>query len=264
MVERGDGHLTDIYTHRDGRVLRLIDGLIAADNNYAPLKAARDALFPFEIIERASRFALARTEATFQKDFDNIMAQVWLQADGEKKLDATVCARYFVAALAAAIQVEGGSALVDAEMKALRRSALRRLVVTSAIGEAHAYTLVSSLPGSMVEVLPNVHIGDDGAKILGTFLASSKAMRILDLSSNRIGDSGAMGLGEGLKVNATLMDINLLRNQFSSEAMTLVQGAKSNGKKLKSLCGIEAGATSASFRKKGLGDATLIRVSLEP
>jgi hypothetical protein len=201
MVEGGAGHRTDIYTHHDGRVQRLTDGIIAADSTYTS-KAARDTQFPFEIIERASRFALADGTASKKEDYDNILAHVWLQPGGEQLLDATVFARYFVAALAAAVGAEGGSALVDAGMEALRHSALPRLVVTSAIGEVHAHTLVRSLPGSMVEErLPVVGIGDEGAEILGTFLESSKAMRILDLRSNQIGNSGAIGLSKGLVVN---------------------------------------------------------------
>jgi hypothetical protein len=249
MVEGGAGHRTDIYTHHGGRVLRLTDGLIDADRDYAPSKASRDAEFPFEIIERASRFALARTEASVLEDFDNIMAHVRLQPDGEKQLDATVCARYFVAGIAAAVGAEGRSALVDAGMKALRRSALPRLVVTSEIDEAHAHTLVGSLPGSMVELLlPSVCIGDEGAKILGTFLASSKAMRILDLSSNQIGDAGAVGLGKALEVNATLTRLDLDYNQIGDP------GAIGLGKALE----VNATLTELNLGGNEIGDAGAI------
>jgi hypothetical protein len=151
---------------------------------------------------------LADTKAAVQLDHDNIVRYVQGQAAGAKLLgaellDATVRARYFVAALEAVVKVENGAALVAAGFEALRRSALPRLSLTSAIGEVHAHTLVRSLPSSVVEVLlPGVEIGDEGAMLVGTFLSSSKALTTLHLNGNKIGDVGALGLAKALEVNA--------------------------------------------------------------
>ncbi|KAJ1620707.1 hypothetical protein T492DRAFT_1075839 [Pavlovales sp. CCMP2436] len=245
MVVGGAGYLIDIYTHHEGEVQRLTDGLIARDNNNAKQKAGRDKKFSFAIIERALKFALKDTKAAVQLDRDNIVLYVQRQdvqrqaasAEllgakllgakllgakllgvellgamllGAELLDATVRARYFVAALEAVVKAENGAALVAAGFEALGRSALPRLSLTSAIGEVHAHMLVRSLPSSAVEVLlPYVKIGDKGAMLVGTFLSSSKALTELGLRGNQIGDMGALGLGKALEVNASLTTLRL-------------------------------------------------------
>jgi hypothetical protein len=86
-------------------------------------------------------------------------------------VNATVRARYFVAALPAILKSDGGLTLFDAGAEALQMSTIPRLTLTSAIGERRALTLVRSLPSTLVELLlPGVGIGDAGAIGLGEFV----------------------------------------------------------------------------------------------
>jgi hypothetical protein len=86
----------------------------------------------------------------------------------------------------------------------------------------------------------------------------------LNLECKQIGDSGALGLGKAMAVNATLTKMNLLRNAFSIEAAAeLVQATKSNGCQLQSLSGIKARAASAAYRDRGLGDSDAILLAYD-
>jgi Ran GTPase-activating protein (RanGAP) involved in mRNA processing and transport len=112
--------------------------------------------------------------------------------------------------------------------------------------------------------LANNQLTDTGALALADVLQVNATLTTLWLQGNQIGDAGATGLTKALEVNATLTNINLLRNKFSiNAAVELVQAAKSKGTQLKSLCGIEAGATSASFAGLGDSDAILLAYDLE-
>uniref|UniRef100_A0A7R9YK48 Uncharacterized protein n=1 Tax=Diacronema lutheri TaxID=2081491 RepID=A0A7R9YK48_DIALT len=178
------------------------------------------------------------------------MMHVRLTRAGDELLDATVRARYFVAALSDIVKASNAVALVDAGMAALRRSALPRLVLMSEIDEANAQTLVRSLPRSIVELLlPGVGIGHTGAKIVGNFLKGNAStdlrarltaltrhrratqaccsLTTLELGINKIGDPGAIGLGEGLKVDASLTTLILELNQIGDAgAIGLDEGLK--------------------------------------
>ncbi|KAJ1621177.1 hypothetical protein T492DRAFT_887439, partial [Pavlovales sp. CCMP2436] len=243
LVEGGPGYLTDIYAHYEGAVRRLTDGLIAADETRVDTKASVDA------------------------DRENILAHVKLQAGGEVSIDNTVRARYFVAALFAVVEAEDGAALVSSGMEALRRSVLPRLVLSDAIVEVHAHTLMRSLPSSVVELrLPGVGIGGKGPQILSTFLASSTALRVLDLSNNQIGSAGAAGLCEGLAANTTLTALTLRGNQIgAADAVGLGKGLAANASLTTLNLGYnQIGDAGAAGLGKGLAaNTTLTTLSLD-
>jgi Leucine-rich repeat (LRR) protein len=79
--------------------------------------------------------------------------------------------------------------------------------------------------------LPGVEIGDNGAKILATYLSSSKALSVLDLSRNKLTDAAALAFADVLKVkvNASLTKLDLARNQIANAgAIGLAEGLKVN------------------------------------
>jgi hypothetical protein len=49
---------------------------------------------------------------------------------------------------------------------------------------------------------------------------STATLTELNLGGNQIGDSGAIGLGKGLEVNATLTTLSLWRNQIGDSGAT--------------------------------------------
>jgi Ran GTPase-activating protein (RanGAP) involved in mRNA processing and transport len=68
-------------------------------------------------------------------------------------------------------------------------------------------------------------IGDSGAIGLGKALEVNATLTELNLSWNNIGDSGAISLGKGLAVNATLTTLSLLGNNFADTSKSAVRTA---------------------------------------
>ena len=71
----------------------------------------------------------------------------------------------------------------------------------------------------------NTNIGDKGAIGLGEALKVNASLTMLNLSSTNIGDEGAIGLGEALKVNASLTTLNLSVTNIGDEGISAVQRA---------------------------------------
>jgi Ran GTPase-activating protein (RanGAP) involved in mRNA processing and transport len=80
----------------------------------------------------------------------------------------------------------------------------------------------------------NLHlnqIGDEGAKALAKALERNQTLRELDLESNQIGDEGALALAEALAKNQTLTMLNLAHNKIGVEgAQALAEALKRNQK----------------------------------
>nr|KAJ3420832.1 T-complex-associated testis-expressed protein 1 [Polyrhizophydium stewartii] len=102
---------------------------------------------------------------------------------------------------------------------ALRRSQLQRLVVqASAIEDDRCRLICSALLSntSLVSLdLSHNKIGDSGARGLAKVLAApTTALRHLRLSNNKIGQAGAQNIGKALGVNKSLVSLDLRLNHL--------------------------------------------------
>jgi hypothetical protein len=238
LIEGGPGHLTDIYTHHLGKVQRLTDGLIAADNSATGIKAVRDDLFPFDLLIKALAFKLSRTQASVQQDYDNIMAHIELEDSGELLLDDTVRARYFAAGLFAIARASNAAELFHTGLASLRHSALRRMVIATRLPTDRMLALVRALPRTLIELqMRGIEVGDRAVEILSgsTFLKSGfSLLSVLDLSRNALTDAAAIALAEALEVNETLTELNLCNNKIGdSGAICLGKALEVNATLLK-------------------------------
>ena len=78
-------------------------------------------------------------------------------------------------------------------------------------------------------MLEDNHIGDQGATGLAEALKVKSTLTKLNLQSNDIGDQGAAGLAEALKVNSTLTNLDLQNNDTGEQGATgLVEALKMN------------------------------------
>jgi serine/threonine protein kinase len=72
-------------------------------------------------------------------------------------------------------------------------------------------------------------ISDKGAIGIGEGLKINTTLTKLDLQWNNISDKGAIGIGEGLKINTTLTSLNLFNNEISDKgAIVIGEGLKIN------------------------------------
>ena len=85
--------------------------------------------------------------------------------------------------------------------------------------------------------LESSDIGLDGARILGRFLKAckSKVFAYLSLSMNRLGDEGVTALVDGLKNNASLRTLNLVRCGISDDGAVALASLLENGSPLETL-----------------------------
>lgn len=95
------------------------------------------------------------------------------------------------------------------------------------LGSAKMYQLRNPLLTTMSFYVD--YICDAGAKVIGEVLKVNKSLTELVLSRNNIGDKGAKAIGEALKVNPSLTRIDLSHNEIGDDGGTaIVEALKIN------------------------------------
>ena len=79
------------------------------------------------------------------------------------------------------------------------------------------------------------NIGDEGAKAIGEALKSNKTLTNLDVRHNKIQSEGAKAIGRALKSNKTLTSLNLQSNEIEDEGMQAIGEALKSNRTLTSL-----------------------------
>ena len=83
------------------------------------------------------------------------------------------------------------------------------------------------------------------------------------MRSNKIGDEGATAIAKSLEVNASLTNINLLKNDIGTEVATQLTVVLQQHKTLKTLCGIKPDQAEANFKGQGLKGADGILIAAD-
>ncbi|XP_072303235.1 leucine-rich repeat-containing protein 71-like isoform X2 [Eucyclogobius newberryi] len=81
----------------------------------------------------------------------------------------------------------------------------------------HSYHLLLSEDNVITKLfLQNNQIGDEGARLIGSALSTTKKTHLffLNLAFNRIGDAGAGYIAQGLRYNRALIYLSLANNQI--------------------------------------------------
>ena len=71
------------------------------------------------------------------------------------------------------------------------------------------------------------NIGAEGGKVIGEALKVNTSLTEIDLQYNKIGDEGAKAIGEALKVNTSLTGIYLQYNKIGDEGERQSEGIES-------------------------------------
>lgn len=234
------GALTDLYAAHNARVVRLTDGVIAADRPADGEEAAafekrqRDRCFPLALVAQAVRFTLRGAEATCPPDRAAILAHAEA-AGGEALLDATYRARCFLAVLpllaGSSDPLAAGGIDLSAGFAALRASPHVTDMRLHELAPALVAPLVGSLPRGLVSLaLHSGRVEEEQVGVLAAYLATSRTLRSLCLSGNNIGYAGGAALAQALQANSALTLLDLGYNQLDSDgAASLAAALRANG-----------------------------------
>jgi hypothetical protein len=87
----------------------------------------------------------------------------------------------------------------------------------------------------VTNVKPTAGNGDSNARVLHQILASNACIEALDISNTGIDDSGLQEVCEGLKKNASVVSLNVARNNFSSKGVAYLEAMLARNRNLKNL-----------------------------
>ncbi|XDV34091.1 hypothetical protein PO909_004296 [Leuciscus waleckii] len=117
--------------------------------------------------------------------------------------------------------------LTDCTFASLRNtvslcSNLRKLVLDGNPLPEQSYHLLIGEDSMLTDLsLRNSHIGDEGARLIGSSLSTvstaNKKLLSLNLAFNSIGDAGANHIAQGLRLNRSLLCLSLSHNQIGDE-----------------------------------------------
>lgn len=222
------------------QALRLSDGVLPTESAF--IKAKMDERFPVDITERALGFEIERSRASVPSDHAAILAHVRAHSS-TRALDATVRARFLVAAMPTLLSREGGVRKVEAALGDLAASQLRRVSLhfRTAPGVGVPFgaraapptpagwvggALTPRLPRTLQELtLHSANSPDVGARVAewirgGAGADSPPPLRLLELPDCAIGDAGARALSAALPaVRHTLEVLGLGSNQLGDEGV---------------------------------------------
>jgi len=237
--------LTPLATTAGGiEVVRIYDGLL--ENELTFQKSGAEEKFSLKVVRAALDSSIKDCASAVPKDKEGIIAHVE-GGKGTRELDATVRSRFLVGAIRALWKDKG--ALRQAE-KTLAVMPEASLSVISIDADNNAPTgwvgakLVPHLPqtGTLVNLtLVSCGLHDSGAQALARFLKTKGALnlRVLRLSSNKIGNAGATAIGKYLESEqaSQLERLDLDDNEIGDVGATAIgSGLQFNGAlKLKSL-----------------------------
>lgn len=117
--------------------------------------------------------------------------------------------------------------LTDCTFASLRNtvslcSNLRKVVLDGNPLHEQSYHLLIGEDSMLTDVsLRNSHIGEEGARLIGSSLSTvptaNKNLLSLNLAFNSIGDAGANHIAQGLRLNRSLLCLSLSHNQIGDE-----------------------------------------------
>ena len=79
--------------------------------------------------------------------------------------------------------------------------------------------------GLLTKIKLRIYIGVEGAKAIGEALKVNTSLTEINLWGNNIGDEGGKAIGEALKVNTSLTEISLYGNNIGAEGAKAIREA---------------------------------------